>query len=172
MISVKCPHCRVGLKVDETRIPQGINSFKCPKCKREVPLSYLDHKLRPDADVETLVVSPKAKDKGTGRLTVLPDANTPQQEFPLSEGISIVGRKAKTFTANICIQTEDKTMSRSHIRIEVRKNPKGGYFYYLSDNNSKNNTLYNGKYIENEDMIVLKDKDEIVLGRTVIRFNE
>jgi pSer/pThr/pTyr-binding forkhead associated (FHA) protein len=167
MISVKCPHCRVGLKVDEARIPQGIKSFKCPKCKREVPLSYI---LRPDT--ETLVVLPKAKDKGIGCLTVLPDLNTPQQEFPLNEGISIVGRKTKTFTANICIQTEDKTMSRSHIRIEVRKNPKGGYIYCLSDNNSKNNTLYNGKYIENGDMIVLKDKDEIVLGRTVIRFNE
>ncbi|MDR0744188.1 MAG: FHA domain-containing protein [Tannerella sp.] len=158
--------------MDETRIPKGIESFKCPKCKREIPLSYLDHKLGQDSDAETLVISPKAKDKGIGRFIVFPDIDTPRQEFQLNEGIIIVGRKAKVSTANICIQTEDKTMSRSHIRIEVKKNPKGGYFHYLSDNNSKNNTLYNGKCIENGDMVVLKDNDEIVMGRTIIRFNE
>ena len=173
MISAKCPHCKVGLKVDEARIPKGIVSFKCPKCKKEIPISYLDQKIGHGADVETLVVSPKAKDKGLGRLFVLPCADTPQQEFQLNEGIVIVGRKAKVSTATICIQTDDKTMSRSHLRIEVKKNPKGnGYFHCISDNNSKNHTLYNGKCIEDGDVVVLKDKDEIVLGRTIIRFNE
>ena len=173
MISVRCPHCKVGLKVDETRIPKGIVSFKCPKCKKEIPISFLDQKIGHGADVETLVVSSKAKDANLGRLTVLSAPDTPQQEFRLSEGILIVGRKAKVSTATICIQTDDKTMSRSHVRIEVKKNPKSnGYLHYLSDNNSKNHTLYNGKCIESGDVVVLKDNDEIVLGRTIIRFNE
>jgi pSer/pThr/pTyr-binding forkhead associated (FHA) protein len=91
----------------------------------------------------------------------------------LQEGTVIVGRKAKVSTATICIQTNDKTMSRSHIRIEVKKNPKGsGYIHYLSDNNSKNQTLYNGKCIEFGEVVVLKDNDEIVLGKTTLRFNE
>ena len=173
MISVRCPHCKVGLKVDETRIPKGIVSFKCPKCKKEIPISFLDQKIGQGADVDTLVVSPKAKDAKLGRLTILPAPDTPQQEFQLNEGILIVGRKAKVSTATICIQTDDKTMSRSHVRIEVKKNPKSNvYFHYLSDNNSKNHTLYNGKCIESGDVVVLKDNDEIVLGRTIIRFNE
>ena len=173
MISVKCPHCKVGLKVDETRIPKGIVSFKCPKCKKEIPISYLDQKIGQGADVETIVVSSKAKDKGLGHLTVLPDADTSQQVFQLTEGIMIVGRKAKVSTATICIQTADKTMSRSHLRIEVKKNPKdNGYSHCISDNNSKNHTLYNGKRIGDGDVVVLKDNDEIVLGRTIIRFNE
>lgn len=171
MISIRCPHCRVGLKVDETRIPKDIVSFKCPKCKREIPISYLDQKLGQDSDAETLVIS-KSKENGIGRLTVISGIDTPQQEFQLNEGIIIVGRRAKVSSANICIQTGDKTMSRSHIRIEVKKNPKGGYFHSLSDNNSKNNTLYNGKRIENGDVVVLKDNDEIVMGRTTVRFNE
>ncbi|MDR0573489.1 MAG: FHA domain-containing protein [Tannerella sp.] len=172
MISVKCPHCKVGLKVDETRIPKGIVSFKCPKCKKEIPISYLDQKIEQN-DSETLVVLPKTKQEGLGCLTVLSAPDTPQQKFQLSEGIVIVGRKAKVSTATICIQTDDKTMSRSHLRIEVKKNPKGnGYFYYLSDNKSKNHTLYNGKCIESGDIVVLKDNDEIVLGRTIVRFNE
>jgi len=173
MISVKCPHCKIGLKVDETKIPQDIVSFKCPKCKKDIPVSFVEQMLEQVTDVETVVVSPKAKQIGVGVLTVLPSADTPQQEFQLSEGVMIVGRKAKVSTATICIKTDDKTMSRNHLRIEVKKNPKGkGYFHYLSDNNSKNNTLYNGKCIENGEVVVLKDNDVIVLGRTIIRFNE
>ena len=173
MISVKCPHCKIGLKVDETKIPQDIVSFKCPKCKQEIPISYIDRMIEQADEVDTLVVSPKLKQCGLGKLTVLPSPETPQQEFQLSEGVLIVGRKAKVSTATICIKTDDKTMSRNHLCIEVKKNPKGnGYFYHLSDNNSKNNTLYNGKCIENGEVVVLKDNDVLVLGRTIVRFNE
>ena len=173
MISVKCPHCKIGLKVDEKKIPQDIVSFKCPKCKKEIPVSFVEQKVGREVDVDTLVIRQKAKESGLGTLTVVSSADTPQQEFPLREGVIIVGRKAKVSTASICIKTEDKTMSRNHVCIEVKKNPKGnGYLHYLSDNNSKNHTLYNGKCIENGDVVVLKDNDVIVLGRTIVRFNE
>ncbi|MDR1524597.1 MAG: FHA domain-containing protein [Tannerella sp.] len=133
----------------------------------------MEQKIGGGSDTETtLVVLPKLKKEGIGRLTVLPDVGTPQQEFQLNEGIAVVGRRAKVSTASVCIQTDDKTMSRSHLRIEVKKNPKGGYFHCLSDNNSKNNTLYNGKCIGSGDIVVLKDNDEIVMGRTIVRFNE
>ncbi|MDR3251099.1 MAG: FHA domain-containing protein [Tannerella sp.] len=173
MISVKCPHCQVGLKVDENKIPKGIASFKCPRCKRDIPLSYVDPKAGQDPESDTVVITPQTQNAGLGRLTVLGDSDTTPQEYKLSEGMITVGREAKVSKANICIRTEDKTMSRSHIRINVKKNPKGnGYFYHLSDNNSKNHTLYNGKCIESGDVVVLKDNDEIIMGRTVVRFNE
>ncbi|MDR1879972.1 MAG: FHA domain-containing protein, partial [Tannerellaceae bacterium] len=72
----------------------------------------------------------------------------------------------------IAIHTADRSMSREHIRIEVKKNAKGGYNHYLSDNNSKNHTLYNSNCLEEGEVIVLKDNDEIMIGRTVLRFNE
>jgi len=173
MISVKCPHCKIGLKVDESKIPQDIDSFKCPKCKKEIPVSFVEQKVGREADVDTRVVRQKAKKCGLGTLTVVAAADTLQQEFQLREGVIVVGRKAKVSTASICIKTEDKTMSRSHICIEVKKNPNGnGYLHYLSDNNSKNHTLYNGKCIESGEVVVLKDNDIIVLGRTIVRFNE
>ncbi len=171
MISVKCPHCKVGLKVDETKIPIDITSFKCPKCKQDISLSYIKQKKESSSDVDTVVVLPKGKKEKTGCLTVLPNEYTLSQEYRLKEGLIIVGRKAKGSTADVCIDTNDKTMSRSHICIEIQKKPKTGYFHYLSDNNSKNNTLYNGKCIESGEKVVLKDNDEITMGRTVVRFN-
>ena len=52
------------------------------------------------------------------------------------------------------------------------KDSKGGYKHFLTDNNSKNHTLYNNSYLENGEVVVLNDNDEIIIGRTVLRFNE
>ena len=46
------------------------------------------------------------------------------------------------------------------------------YKHYLSDNNSKNHTLYNNNYLSDGEVVVLHDNDEIILGHTVIRFND
>ena len=108
----------------------------------------------------------------TGHLSVIANADTPEQTFPLQEGVYIIGRKSNASTATIGIVTADKSMSREHIRIEVKKDAKGGYKHYLSDNNSKNHTLYNSNYLENGEIVVLNNNDEIIIGCTVLRFNE
>lgn len=171
MISIKCPHCHVGLKVDEGKIPLDITSFKCPKCKQSIPVSLLSSvKEQLSDDSDTILVQPVRTT--TGRLTVIANTDTPEQTFSLHEGVYTVGRKSNAACATISIVTGDKSMSREHARIEVKKDAKGGYKHYLSDNNSKNHTLYNSNYLENEEIVVLNDNDEIIIGRTVLRFNE
>lgn len=122
------------------------------------------------ADSETILVH--SVKTNTGKLTVLQDADTHEQMFPLYEGVTVVGRKSAASDATISIVTADRSMSREHIRIEVKKDSKGGYKHYLSDNNSKNHTLYNSSYLEKGEVVVLNDNDEIIVGRTVLRFNE
>jgi len=170
MIPVKCPHCRVGLKVDEQKIPKGIDTFKCPKCKHEIPLSFLDNKRNTSKDETTTVVFHSSKIEG-GKLTVLQIGNTGEQVFHLQEGHFIVGRKAAVSDANICIETDDKMMSRNHARIDVRKDAQGGIIHCLSDNKSKNRTQYNGIFLDEGEEVVLQDNDEIKIGNTLLRFN-
>lgn len=171
MISVKCPHCHVGLKVDEGKIPLDITSFKCPKCKQPIPVSLLSQEKRNSSpEPETVLVQPLRMT--TGRLSVIANADTPEQTIPLREGVYTIGRKSNASKATIGIETVDKSMSREHIRIEVKKDAKGGYKHYLSDNNSKNRTLYNSNYLEDGEIVVLNNNDEIIIGRTVLRFNE
>lgn len=169
MISVKCPYCHVGLKVDEEKIPKDVTAFKCPKCKQPIPVSSLK-KEDTSEESDTLVVHPRKSN--VGKLTVLLNEDTVEQEFPLSEGVNTIGRKSKTSKATIGIVTLDKSMSREHIRIEIKKDEKGGYKHYLSDNNSKNRTLYNSSYLEEGEIVILKNNDEITIGRTTLRFNE
>jgi len=171
MIPVKCPHCQVGLKVDEQKIPKGITSFKCPKCKHDISVSILglNQEIPSFPESNTVVLRPLRK--GEGKLLVIPGEGTVEQKFTLNEGVYIVGRKAASSNADICIETNDKLMSRAHLRIEVKTDSKGGLIHMISDNHSKNQTMYNGKYLEDGEVIVLKNNDEIIIGRTVLRFN-
>lgn len=171
MIPVKCPHCKVGLKVDEQKIPKGITSFKCPKCKHDIPVSILglNQESRPFPESNTVVLHPLKKKEGM--LLVLSGEGTAEQKFTLHEGVYIVGRKAASSKADICIETNDKLMSRAHMRIEVKADAKGGLIHTISDNHSKNRTMYNGKYLEDGEVIVLKNNDEIIIGRTILRFS-
>lgn len=170
MISIQCPHCNIKLKVDERKLPSGITSFKCPSCKQGIPVTLLSKGQVKNSEPETqLIQSVKTH---TGKLTVLPDPNTSEQVYPLYEGIILVGRKSGESKAAIAIHTSDRSMSREHIRIEVKKDPKGGYKHYLSDNKSKNHTLYNNNYLDEGEVVVLNNNDEIIIGRTILRFNE
>jgi len=170
MIALKCPHCQVGLKVDRKKLPEGIKSFKCPKCRKEIPVNLLNTEQNTTETSTDTVLLGFVKE-GMGRITVIADKGTPEQVFSLYEGLITIGRNSLTSEVNLRIITDDRLMSRNHISIEVKKDSKGGYKHYLSDNNSKNHTLYNNKYLEDGEVVVLNDKDEIVIGRTTIRFN-
>jgi len=173
MISIRCPHCHIGLKVDETKIPANIQTFNCPKCKRPIPVNYVI-KNQAEDDSETVVLSfPGAKNAKIGKIHVLPNDSTPEQTIQLMEGVNIVGRKSPVQKSLTAIDTKDKLMSRSHIVIEVRRCAnKEDHIYYLSDNKSTNRTLYNNKYIEPGEVVTLKNNDEIQIGQTRILFQE
>lgn len=169
MISLKCPFCQIRLKVDEAKLPQGIKSFKCPKCKKSIPVSLLKAITNENDGSETVLLSSVRTD--LGRITISGDEDTPEQIFKLYEGVITIGRSSSSSAVGFPILTKDKMMSRSHITIEVKKDSKGNYKHYLSDNKSKNRTLYNNNYLETGEVVILNDNDEIVIGKTTLRFN-
>ncbi|MDL2277524.1 FHA domain-containing protein [Parabacteroides sp. OttesenSCG-928-G07] len=171
MISINCPHCHIGLKVDEGKLPSDITSFKCPKCKQPISVSLLSKSpSSSNTDPETSLIQPVPK--GIGRIIVCADALTKEQAFNLYEGVIIIGRHSNASKANFQIETSDRAMSREHIRIEIKKDAAGRYKHYLSDNNSKNHTLYNGSCLTDGEIVILKNNDEIVIGQTSLRFVE
>jgi predicted Zn finger-like uncharacterized protein len=169
MISIHCPHCQTKLKVDENRIPADIQTFACPKCKKSIEVAFVMSNKQDD-DSETVILSVPGAKQVTGSLLVSPNEYTPEQTIHLSEGINIIGRKSATQALSTAIETKDKLMSRSHIGIEVRKNEKGENIHYLYDNKSTNRTLYNSRYIEPGEIVVLKNHDEIQIGQTRLVF--
>ena len=158
MLFIKCPYCKVRLKIDESKIPAHLNAFNCPRCKQPISISLL-HQYKIVSNSEDTIYIQK-NDNTTATLTVLPDACTPSQSFQLRTGINIIGRK------------NDKLMSREHIKIEAGQYGNGEYNYLLSDYSSKNQTRHNSHYLNQGEIIVLRDKDEIEIGNTKIQFNK
>jgi predicted Zn finger-like uncharacterized protein len=172
MISVRCPHCQVGLKIDESKIPANIQTFNCPKCKKAISVSYVINSQYQD-DSETVILStPSANDAKPGRLHVLPNEFTAEQTIQLAEGINTIGRKSSSSNSATAIETKDKLMSRTHVGIEIRKDTKGNYIHYLYDNKSTNRTLYNSKYVEPGEIVILKNNDEIQIGQARLIFED
>jgi FOG: FHA domain len=170
MISIRCPHCQIGLKVDETKMPANIQTFNCPKCRKPIPVTLVNHD---QDDSETIILSiPGQKEGKTGKLHILANEFTPEQHISLFEGVNIIGRKSSSKESKTSIETDDKLMSRNHIGIEIRKDAKGSYNHYLYDNKSTNRTLYNGSYIEPGEIVILKNNDEIQIGQTHLIFKE
>jgi len=172
MISIRCPHCQVGLKVEESKIPANIQTFNCPKCKQPIPISFVMNNQTVD-DSETVILSaPEGRVAKTGKLHVLPNENTSEQFIRLTEGPNIIGRKSPSKESSTAIDTKDKLMSRAHIVIEVRRAAKDNYIHSLYDNKSTNRTLYNRNYIEPGEIVILKNNDEIQIGQTRLIFEE
>jgi pSer/pThr/pTyr-binding forkhead associated (FHA) protein len=154
------------LKVDEQKLPADIRLFKCPACRKEIPVSLLEKQ----ADTDTVLVRGTRR-KTLGSLTVIAGDNTATQVLALTEGINMIGRKSATSQASLSIVTQDLSMSREHIRIEVTKDERGGYKHFLSDNKSRNRTFYNGSYLDEGEVAILNHNDEIIIGHTTLRFH-
>ena len=78
--------------------------------------------------------------------------------FQLKPGKNVIGRKASNSTANFQIDTNgDKSMSREHLVVEVKRVPKLGYVHYVSLYKEKvNKTLVDNTPLVYGDCLVLQ----------------
>ena len=165
-VFIVCPECNQQLSFNE--IPDWREKIvECPKCRFKAKASvYLLGAGSRGAvgadDMPTQLVMPPASSMDVGQIRV---KSTNEVQW-LKPGQNIIGRRAKTGTADIKIST-DMYMSRQHVRIDVVK--KGnGYEHRLVEINSKNIVKLNGKPINRGDILVIKFGDVLTLGTTDI----
>jgi serine/threonine protein kinase len=84
--------------------------------------------------------------------------------FPLAKGAVTLGRSSDTtrnfVEVNLISLDANRAVSRQHARIELK--PDG---YYLSDLGSTNGTAVNGAWLQPNSPVLLKDGDEIIVGK-------
>lgn len=165
-IFIVCPECHQQLSFNE--IPGYQNMVvECPKCHFKANVSVYQQGSQARGangadEVPTQLYTPPGSVADVGQIRV---KSTNEIQF-LRAGQNIIGRRAKTGTADIKIST-DMYMSRQHVRIDVVK--KGnGYEHRLVEINSKNIVKLNGRPINRGDVLIIKFGDTMTLGTTDI----
>lgn len=171
-IKIKCPSCGGLLSLKTELLNFNINVI-CPICKISSPLkSYKrikdnltqDYTEYPDSDDVTRM----GVDEKNGVVGQLNIQGTACSSFVLKMGRNVVGRMAKSSTADIQIpiQTEERSRtSREHLVVDVAKVCGKGVVHYLSlyPKARINETLLNGEKLSGVDRIPLKHGDIIAL---------
>lgn len=162
-IRVKCPRCR---GINEVNIPAGAEeySFHCanPECNTLIHLNCNTGQTQlPQVRVETRLPGYLHNETGT---------------YPLREGSLVVGRAAPNSTADIQIQTDDRTMSRQHCSIEVKRLSTGRMKAIISELRADPRLiehrplLLDGEQVLPSERIVLGNGDRIILGSTQLTY--
>lgn len=169
---IKCPNCGKRLRANLRTQNMDVN-ISCPVCKISSPLKSFEqiidqqqteHTEYPNNEERTQL-GPNVVNNIIGQLKVL---NTTLSPFPLNMGRNVIGRKAKSSTADIQIpiQIEERSRtSREHLIIDVDKVNGKGIVHYLSlyPKGKMNETLFNGEKLSNADRVILKNNDIITL---------
>ncbi len=104
--------------------------------------------------------------KSTGRLVTATGIS-----HRLKEGMNVVGRKAATSDATIQIDTTNRRMSRRHVIIEVVRTGNGSVTHYIENvRDKKNSTTVNGRNVEDDDRLILRNNDRICLAGDELTF--
>ena len=165
-IFIVCPECHQQLSFNEVPGYQNM-VVECPKCHFKANASVYQSGAHARGaqgadEMPTQLVMPPKSLADIGRIRV---KSTNEIQF-LKAGKNIIGRRAKTGTADIKIST-DMYMSRQHVLIDVVKK-YFGYEHHLVEINSKNIVKLNGRPIKRGDVLVLKFGDTMTLGMTDI----
>lgn len=187
IIQIKCPFDGAILSVKNQPDIETKN-VTCPVCKHKYPFTQYKRVVptvnNEDPDTEypnneehTSYAYDDRTEKGTelgkknltlGKVKLLSSSIS----FQLKPGRNVIGRKATKSTADFQIDTgEQRTMSREHIVIEVKKVPAKGFVHYVSLFKEKVNKTYIGKeQIYYGDCIVLNHGDIIELPDASLEF--
>ena len=177
ILKLKCPNCggRLSVKL-RTQNPEV--NIPCPICKISSSLkSYIqiteqkeqEHTEYPQEDKTQ--VGTQVANYVIGQLKVQKSALSP---LALKMGRNIIGRKAKSSTADIQIPlllNGRSRMSREHLIVDVDKVPGRGIIHFLSLYKSGvNDTYLNGVKLSCVDRIILKQGDVITLPEVELVF--
>lgn len=168
IIKIKCPFDGAVLSVKSF---PGIEtkSVTCPICKHKYPFTQFKK------------VVEKTPQPSCGEHTQLPTVNfnigklvhlESGATFTLKPGRNVIGRKASNSTADFMIDTGDmRGLSRSHIVVEVRKEPAKGFVHYVSLFKERvNPTSVNNMPLLFGDCVILEDGATLKLPDCTLKF--
>lgn len=176
---IQCPNCGVVLDVRNSKM-EDEKLITCPQCKAVLKVRFMH-----EAPLEAKTVLGGGYNGGETQLggqndtTQLASASNTKscclcvdgRSYPLAIGLNTVGRKAPSSQASLQIETDDRYMSRRHVKIEVRE-VAGIRQTIISNDQNKNVTYVDGQELQSGDAVILRDGSEIIMGKTRVIYKE
>ncbi|MDR2969706.1 MAG: FHA domain-containing protein [Tannerellaceae bacterium] len=165
MKRIFCPKCDNQMAFDETRYPEGKKlAFVCTQCGHQFSMRT-GRKLVRNKDGEMKEV--KEADFSKGYISVIENAFGYKQDFPLTEGDNIIGRRNKdTHGVDVPIITTDPSMARKHCVINVKSDAEGGLRYTLRDFPSLTGTFLSNELVGKNERVIIEDGAIVTTGAT------
>ena len=163
---ITCPKCGAVLDVKNTT---GVATkvIACPKCGAHLKVVF-----HQEAEEAHTVMAGQELAADGGSTMMAPASQIQkgyglrvgQEVFPLSDGMNTIGRRAPSSHASIQIHTESHALSRNHAQIEVVRFDGGINRVRISNWQNKNITTVNGRHLGEDDVLLLKAGDHVVMG--------
>lgn len=160
--TIKCPRCHGILEVTNPNAePVLLIACPNPQCGAKMRITF--------ATGETVLAPHEKSDDIIGHLLYEGEC------YPLQEGCNTIGRQSRNSQATIQLPTDDLSMSRQHVQIQVTRLKSGRIKAVISDLRDAEKikalpTLVDDQPLLPEDAIVLTSGDSIVMGKTRIKY--
>lgn len=160
--TIKCPRCHGILEITNPKAePVLLITCPNPACGAKMRVTF--------ATGDTILDDSAHHDDRIGHLLL------DGEPYKLAEGINTIGRHSKSSKATIQLPTDDQSMSRVHIQIQVTRLKSGRIKAVLSDLRDAEKieqlpTLVDDVPLQPEDAIVLAHGDGITIGHTRIKY--
>lgn len=160
---IQCPKCHGILEVTNPRSePVLLITCPNPQCGAKMRITF-------DTGETVLAQQQEGNSTSIGHLEFAGSC------YPLAEGENTVGRQAQTSEATIQLPTEDRSMSRMHLRIQVQRLKSGRIKAVVTDLRDATKieqlpTTIDDEPLLPEDAFVLANGDVIALGGSRIKY--
>lgn len=168
VIKIHCKHCHHENKVEFSASLAGKKIlFQCQNkaCKEKVSFTMPNENHE---DRSTLIFNDHSANPGVAFLIL--ESERQKYKYQLKDGIQVIGRKSSNKYPDIALDTDDRSVSRTHCIIDSFKNMTDKRCFVIRENNSKNGTYLNGNKLSQDDEIYLEDGDDIQLGHISLIF--
>ena len=159
---VACSNCKKTLKIPN-KLRESARQVSCPACRTPLFVNFFVEDPEEPAGGAT-VYGPIGQEK--------PYIEHNGNKYFLEAQTTVIGRKAKTSTADIQIETDDMYMGRHHAIITKRTGPSGICTCSLRPKDAKNGLSVNDIELTERDEVDLFDGARIRMGNTVMVFHK
>lgn len=160
--TIRCPRCHGILEVTNPKAePVLLITCPNPQCGAKMRVTF--------ATGDTILADTQPHEGVIGQLLFN------GQHFPLSEGVNTVGRRSGNNNATIQLPTDDRSMSRLHVQIQVTRLKSGRVKAVLTDLRDREKvrllpTRVDDEPLQPEDAFVLAQGDTLTLGHTTLKY--